>query len=82
MLTNKKVSLIAKALLKYGYSNFQLEILEYCPPELCIIREQYYINKFKPEYNIAKTAGSKLGLHQTIETAALFRRGEKKLVLV
>jgi hypothetical protein len=25
--------LINKALLKYGYSNFTLEILEYCEPE-------------------------------------------------
>jgi hypothetical protein len=27
----QKTSLICKALLKYGYSKFRLEVLEYCP---------------------------------------------------
>jgi NUMOD1 domain len=54
-------SIIARALLKYGYSNFQLEILEYCEPSNCIEREQYYIDLFKPEYNILKKASSPLG---------------------
>jgi group I intron endonuclease len=53
--------LINRALLKYGYSNFSLEILEYCEPDKCIEREQYYIDRLKPEYNILKTAGSSLG---------------------
>jgi hypothetical protein len=29
---------IYKALLKYGYSGFKLEILEYCEPSNCIER--------------------------------------------
>jgi group I intron endonuclease len=45
-------SIIARALIKYGYSNFQLDILEYCEPTNCIEREQYYIDLLKPEYNI------------------------------
>jgi group I intron endonuclease len=49
---------INRALLKYGYSNFYLTILEYCDPSKCIEREQYYINHFKPEYNISPTAGA------------------------
>jgi hypothetical protein len=52
---------INKALLKYGYANFSLEILEYCEPDNCIKREQYYIDLLKPEYNILKIAGSPLG---------------------
>lgn len=64
MRLNLKISLIARALLKYGYSNFQLEILDYCEPSNCIDREQYYIDLFKPEYNILKKAGSKLGSKQ------------------
>jgi group I intron endonuclease len=52
---------INKALLKYGYSGFKLEILEYCEPSQCIEREQYYLDLFEPEYNIFKTAGSSLG---------------------
>lgn len=54
-------SAINSALLKYGYSNFKLEILEYCKPDQLISREQYYIDFLKPEYNICKTAGSTLG---------------------
>ena len=54
------------ALLKYGYSKFSLEILEYCSPEIVIEREQYYIDLYKPEYNILKVAGSSLG-RKTLE---------------
>jgi len=39
---------INKALLKYGYANFSLEILEYCEPKDCIKKEQYYIDLLKP----------------------------------
>jgi len=42
-----KKSLIYDALLKYGYNNFTLEILEYCKIDILIEREQYYINHFK-----------------------------------
>lgn len=57
----KNNMLINKALVKYGYSNFSLEILEYCDPALAISREQYYIDLLKPIYNLAKVAGSTLG---------------------
>jgi len=63
----KEKRIIGKALLKYGYSNFSLEILEYCDPSKCIEREQYYIDLFEPEYNIFKIAGSSLGLKHTDE---------------
>jgi len=62
--------LIYKAILKYDYSNFTLEILEYCEPEKCIEREQYYIDLLQPEYNFLKTAGSLLGYKHTKETLA------------
>jgi group I intron endonuclease len=51
-------SMINSALLKYGYSNFTLEILEYCDSSEVVRREQYYLDLFKPEYNILSTAGS------------------------
>ena len=44
--------IIYRALLKYGYKNFNLDIIEYCEPNQLIKREQYYIDLFKPEYNI------------------------------
>lgn len=58
---------IYKALLKYGHSNFSLSIFEYCEPDKCIEREQYYIDFFKPEYNILQTAGSSLGYKHSEE---------------
>jgi hypothetical protein len=53
--------MIFRSLLKNGYSNFSLNILEYCSPEKAIEREQYYLDFLKPEYNILKKAGSSLG---------------------
>lgn len=53
--------IIYKALLKYGYAGFRLEILEYCSPEVLLQREQFYFDLFNPEFNILKVAGSPLG---------------------
>ena len=69
----KNNMIIYKALLKYGYSSFQLEILEYCDPKECIEREQYYLDYLNPEYNIFKIAGSSLGHKHTEETLAKFK---------
>lgn len=44
--------IISRALLKYGYDNFSIDILEYCELDVLIAREQYYISLLKPEYNI------------------------------
>ena len=44
---------ICRALLKYGYSNFSLTIIDYCEPEKCIQREKYYID-LGSEYNTIK----------------------------
>jgi group I intron endonuclease len=54
---NRKVKgsiIIYRALLKYGHSNFRLDIIEYCEPNALFLREQYYIDILKPEYNILK----------------------------
>ena len=59
--SKRGASLICKALLKYGYVGFRLEILEYCPNSIVLAREQFYIDKLNPEYNILKIAGSNLG---------------------
>jgi group I intron endonuclease len=61
---------ICAALLKHGYSSFQLEILEYCTPDRVIEREQYFLDLLKPEYNILTTAGSSLGHLHTDEAKA------------
>ena len=64
----KANSYIYRALLKYGYSKFKLEILEYCDKSDCIKIEQNYFNLIKPEYNILQSAGSRLGLKHTKQT--------------
>jgi group I intron endonuclease len=60
-------SYIHNALLKHGYSNFSLYILEYCEKNNVLVREQYYIDLLVPEYNILKTAGSSLGYKHSTE---------------
>ena len=58
------------ALLKYGHTNFTLEILEYCSKDMLIEREQYYLDLLKPEYNILKHAYSLLGYKHSEENIA------------
>ena len=57
----KRNLIIYKALLKYGYSGFRLEILEYCSSEVLLQREQYYFDTYYPDYNVLKVAGSPTG---------------------
>ncbi len=71
---------ICRALLKHGYSNFDLEILEYCDTKDLVKREQYYIDLLNPEYNILKKAGSLLGFkhrEETIAKMSISKAGEK-----
>ena len=60
--------LICLTLLKYGDKNVSLDILEYCSKQDTIKREQFYLNKIKPEYNILKLAGSSFGYTHTEES--------------
>jgi hypothetical protein len=64
---------IDRALLKYGFSKFSLYILEYCTSENVIEREQYYLDKIQPEYNIVEKAGSTLGYKHTEDSLAKMR---------
>jgi group I intron endonuclease len=65
--------IIYLALLKYGYSNFRLEIIEYCAPDKAIEREQYYLELLKPDYNLLKYADSSFGYKHTKDTIAKFK---------
>jgi len=65
--TCKRGSIVYKALLKYGYSNFKFEILEYCDTTIILEREQYYIDTYLPEYNILTIAGAPSGYKHTKE---------------
>ena len=77
---NKGRSIIYSALLKHGYDNFSLDILEYCEINILIEREQYYLDLLKPEYNILKVTSSRLGYKHTIDTKlkmSILKRGER-----
>lgn len=56
------------ALLKYGFNNFSLDILEYCSLTSLLEREQYYLDLLVPDYNILKYAYSLLGFKHSEET--------------
>lgn len=69
---------IHNALLKYGFNNFKLEILEYCEQGVDPIKiEQYYFDLLKPEYNILETAGSSLGFKHSEKTLEFFNNNRK-----
>lgn len=67
-LERKNYMYICRALLKHGMSNFSLAIIEYCQPEQCLEREDFYISSLEPEYNILLKAGSSLGYKHSLET--------------
>lgn len=52
---------INRSLRNHGYSNFSLEILEYCKIEDLLKRENHYLKILKPHYNLLKVAYSRLG---------------------
>lgn len=58
--TSKYKSKIYNVLLAHGYENTQLVILEVCARSDVIKKELFYIDSFKPEYNILTKAGSSL----------------------
>lgn len=57
-LLNEKSMPINVALLKYGYSNFSLTILDVCDKDSLMSREKHFFEVYSPEYNILKTPGS------------------------
>lgn len=61
-------SVICRLLLKYGYSEVSLEILEYCDPFNFIPREQHYLYNLKPEYNILTVPRSSKGFKHSQKT--------------
>jgi group I intron endonuclease len=58
---------LQRAWNKYGADCFEFTIIETCFSFALLIREQHYLDKLKPEYNIEKKAGSSLGVKRTPE---------------
>jgi group I intron endonuclease len=70
-LARNETMYICRSLLLHGYSNFSLEILEYCDSSLLLEREKWYFELFQPEYNLAEEPGSPmLGRTHSAETKA------------
>lgn len=60
---------------KYGLSDLLFEIVEFCSRKDLILREQYWIDILKPEFNIAKDAKSPMmGKHHTKESKLKTRK--------
>ena len=51
---------------KYGEADLQFSVLLGCSKEGLIIIEQYFIDSYKPYFNICKTAGNTLGTHRKL----------------
>ena len=76
-------SMIYSTLLKHGYSNFSLHIIEYCKPIELIVREQYYIDLPNPEYKIFSSnseAAKYLGV--SVSTLSIYKRKGKILLKI
>lgn len=66
--TNKNTCVkLIRAVIKHGEDNFKFEIVCECPVDKILETEQEYIDILQPHYNIAKIAGSNLGIKRTEE---------------
>jgi group I intron endonuclease len=77
-INSRKELIISRALIKYGYTNFSVTILEYCNESDLDVKEQYYFDTLNPQYNIQKIAGgSSRGLILSEETKAKISKALK-----
>ena len=76
-IKNRENLIISRALIKYGYSNFSITVLEYCDKSDLLKREQFYFDKLNPQYNILKIAGSSLNFKHSEKTKALISKALK-----
>lgn len=69
--------LISKAIVKYGFIHFNILILDTCTTDDVTAREQFFLDEYKPEYNILKFAYRPTGFKHTAETKAKMRESNK-----
>jgi group I intron endonuclease len=66
---------------KYGGDRFEFRVIEYVRDQAdLVVREQHYFDTLGPEYNIARVAGSCLGVRHSDEAKAkmsAFHKGKK-----
>lgn len=63
---------------KYGEENFKFSIIEFCDEELLLNREQFWLDKLKPFYNICRIAGSSRGRKSSPAQLASLEKGWRK----
>jgi group I intron endonuclease len=61
---------LQRAWNKYGADAFVFKVLLYCDPINCLMYEQIALDHYKPEYNICKQAGNRLGIRHTMKAKA------------
>jgi hypothetical protein len=64
--------IISRALIKYRYSGFFLEILEYCDKSLFIAKRAILFGFIKSSLQHRKIAGSSLGVKRSEQTKAAY----------
>ncbi len=70
---------LQRAYDSYGQEALLFGVIEHVSHvEDLLVREQYYIDTLNPEYNIARTAGSNLGMTYSPETKAKMRAARLK----
>lgn len=62
---------------KYGIESLQFNIIEICPIQNLLSREQFYLDNLKPRFNTLKIAGSSLGHKMTLRARANISSGRK-----
>jgi group I intron endonuclease len=68
-----KNMLISKALLKHGYDNFALLVVEYLPEAILVECETFWIKRLNPYYNILLDAYRSTGYKHTEETKKIMK---------
>lgn len=61
---------------KHGASAFEFELLEVVEEENLLAREQFYMDLYKPEFNIYPTAGSSFGYKHSEETRLKYKAAQ------
>ena len=59
---------------KYGIDDLEFSIIELCIPDDLLIKEQFYLDKFNPKFNVQKVAHSSLGVKRRPETIEKIRK--------
>jgi group I intron endonuclease len=75
--THKNI-ILQNAWNKHGSDNFMFVVLEYCPADFLLKKEQYHLD-LRADYNICPTAGNTLGMKHTDAAKEKIKESKKNL---